>query len=79
MREGSDTERGARVRACRSHGRRRRAEGRSGALPWRLPARPEESWSRAERLARLREAVEAGTYAPDPLLVACALLEAGVL
>jgi hypothetical protein len=79
MREVPDTERGERVRACRSHGRRRRAEGRSGALPWRLPASFAEDRNRAERIARLREAVEAGTYAPDPYLVARAMLTAGIL
>jgi hypothetical protein len=75
MREPRDTERGERVRACRSHGRLWRNEGRSAASSWRIPApAAAPSAERAERIAMLRVAVETGTYAPDPRLVAAAIL-----
>jgi hypothetical protein len=45
----------------------------------RWPADPGDVWGRAERIARLRAAVEAESYAPDPYLVARALIDAGVL
>lgn len=76
-----DTERGARLRACRSYGSLRRPESRTGVLACRLPAEGElaPGETRAERLERLRREVAAGTYHPDLCLVAQALLAAGAL
>ena len=80
-REVPDTERGARVRACRSHGRLLRQEGRTGEVARRLPAQVDLAFpeSRTEKIARLRRAVEDGTYRPDAYLVARAMLDAGVV
>lgn len=79
-RELPDTERGARLRACRSQGRLLRPENRAGELAHRLPAQVEPGFSesRPERIAQLRRAVEEGTYRPDAYLVARAMLAAGV-
>jgi hypothetical protein len=80
-REPPDTERGARLRACRRHGHLLRPEGRTADPGRRLPApaEPDLAETRAEKIERLRRAVAEGTYRPDAWLVARAVLAAGAV